>query len=201
MPAKGAKAERLHRRGLVACRKSPCVTLARLSTLHQRPSVAVTTDKPISAKARSKSRGATVPRVYHRSGTRVHHAARRHGGSMAPRSNRRDHRTKPSEGDFRRSGEPTCSTLNGTNLACWRIDGALEDAIGQSHRAFRPHSQRLPFQPTINFGTSNRNGFISRSLKRDLCGVTALGIRNHHGPLIAAGACKNEKLNTLVVME
>src|SRR5262249_14551394 len=131
----GAKAERPHRRGPVACRKSPCVTLARLSTLHQRPRVAVTTDKPISAKAGSKSRGATVPRVYHRSGTPGHPADRPHRGRMAHRSNRRDHRTKPSEGDFRRSGKLTCSTLNGTNLACWRIDGALEDAIGQSHRA------------------------------------------------------------------
>ena len=64
---------------------------------------------------------------------------------------------------------------------------------------FRFQSQRLPFQPTINFGTSNRNGFISRSLKRDLCGVGASRIRNHHGPLIAAGARKNEKLNTVVV--
>jgi len=57
----------------------------------------------------------------------------------------------------------------------------------------------LPFHPTINPGTSNRNRFISRSLKRDRCGVSASGIRNHHGPLIAAGARKNEKINTLVV--
>jgi hypothetical protein len=52
----------------------------------------------------------------------------------------------------------------------------------------------LPFQPTINLGTSNRNRFISRSLKRYRCGASASGIRNHHGPLIAAGARKNEKL-------
>jgi hypothetical protein len=63
----------------------------------------------------------------------------------------------------------------------------------------RCQRRRLPFQPAINPGTSNRNRFISRSLKRDLCGVRASRIRNHHGPLIAAGARKNEKLNTLVV--
>jgi hypothetical protein len=57
----------------------------------------------------------------------------------------------------------------------------------------------LPFQPTINPGTSKRHRFISRSLKRYLCGASVSGIRNHHGPLIAAGAGKNEKLNTLVV--
>jgi hypothetical protein len=75
------------------------------------------------------------------------------------------------------------------------FDGALENAIGQSRRA----STATAFPPTINLGTSNRNRFISRSLKRDLCGVSASGKRNHHGPLIAAGARKNEKLNTLVV--
>jgi hypothetical protein len=57
----------------------------------------------------------------------------------------------------------------------------------------------LPFQPTINLGSSNGNRFISRSLKSDRCGVSASGVRNHHGPTIAAGTRKNEKLNTFVV--
>src|SRR5262245_1652621 len=61
-----------------------------------------------------------------------------------------------------------------------------------------PRCQRRRL-PAINPGTSNRNRFISRSLKRELCGVGASRIRNHHGPLIAAGARKNEKLNTVVV--
>jgi hypothetical protein len=78
-------------------------------------------------------------------------------------------------------------------MARWRMLSASH--IGP----FRFQSQRLPFQPTINLGTSNRNRFISRSLKRDLCWVSTSGIRNHHGPLIATGARKNEKLNTLVV--
>jgi hypothetical protein len=69
--------------------------------------------------------------------------------------------------------------------------GALEDAIGLSRPA--------PFQPTINPVTSNRNRFISRSLKTDRGGVSASRIRNHDGPLLAAGARKNEKLNTLMV--
>jgi len=77
----------------------------------------------------------------------------------------------------------------------WLLKGAPLPA----GRAPTRRCQRLPFQPTINLGTSNRNGFISRSLKRDLYWVSASGIRNHHGPLIAAGARKNEKLNTLVV--
>jgi hypothetical protein len=57
----------------------------------------------------------------------------------------------------------------------------------------------LPFQPAINLGTSNRNRFISRSLKSGGCGLSASGIRNHHGPVIAAGTCKNQKINAFVV--
>jgi hypothetical protein len=65
-------------------------------------------------------------------------------------------------------------------------------------RPSRFQRRRLPFPPTINSGTSNPNRFISRSHKRDRGGI-ASRIRNHDGPLLAAGARKNEKLNTLVV--
>jgi len=53
--------------------------------------------------------------------------------------------------------------------------------------------RQLPFQPAINPGTSNRNRFISRSLKRDVCGVRASRIRNHHGPLIEAGIRRSRR--------
>jgi hypothetical protein len=56
----------------------------------------------------------------------------------------------------------------------------------------------LPFQPITNPGTSNGNRFISRPLKLSAARVSAFRVRNHVGPLIAAGACKNDKLNTFV---
>jgi hypothetical protein len=76
-------------------------------------------------------------------------------------------------------------------------DGFRVIARKKSTRVRLYRSSFPSFQPTINSVTSNRNRFVSRSLKRDLCGVSASGIRNHHGPLIAAGARKNEKLNTV----
>jgi len=77
-------------------------------------------------------------------------------------------------------------------MARWMLSASH---IGPSRRQRR----WLPFQPAINLGTSNRNRFISRSLKGGGCRLGASGIRNHHGPLIEAGARKNEKINTLVV--
>jgi hypothetical protein len=57
---------------------------------------------------------------------------------------------------------------------------------------------RLPLQPIINPVTSSGNRFISRPLKLSGRRVSASGIRNHEGPLTAAGTRKNDKLNTLV---
>jgi hypothetical protein len=61
---------------------------------------------------------------------------------------------------------------------------------------FRAHS--VPFQPTINPGTSSGDRFISRALNLGACGDSASRIRNHVSPLIAAGARKNQELNPLV---
>jgi hypothetical protein len=97
------------------------------------------------------------------------------------------------------------ATLQGAK--CGTATGVASECESSAHGPFGLQvrsplilaSGRPPFQPTINPGTSNRNRLISRSLRRDRCGVSASGIRNNHGPLIAAGARKNEKINTLVV--
>ena len=74
--------------------------------------------------------------------------------------------------------------------------GALEDL--SAYHVGPPSVESLPFQPTVNPATSNRNRFISRSLKRNRGEVGTARIRNRDSPLLPAGARKNEKLNALV---